>query len=242
LTIFFNPSAFALGFGASADYWIPTFEGDLRVDGNGVTGTEINLKDDLGISNENIPGAEAYFGVGNHQITLAYSQVNLSGDKRINKEIKFNGETYNVSEQVESEFNTSMIDLEYQYKLINFNYILAGLSFGIIAKVKYFDGDVKIKSSSTDTNEKIQLPIPMIGLGAKIGLLANILEARVKVTGMGYSGDFFYDAMADLSLTPFPFLNIHGGYRAMSIKTDSISDIYAKMDFYGPYVGLLISF
>jgi outer membrane protein len=242
LTLFFAPSAFALGFGASADYWIPTFNGDLRVDGNGITGDKINLKDDLGISNENIPGAEAYFGVGNHQITLAYSQVNLSGDKHIDKEIKFNGKTYNASDRVESEFNTSMIDLEYQYKLINFNYILAGLSFGIIAKVKYFDGDVKIKSSSADTNKKIQVPIPMIGIGAKIGLLANILEARAKVTGMGYSGSFFYDAMADLSLTPIPFLNIHGGYRAMSIKIDNVSDVYAKMDFYGPYAGILISF
>jgi hypothetical protein len=59
---------------------------------------------------------------------------------------------------------------------------------------------------------------------------------------MGYSGNFFYDAMADLSLTPIPFVNIHGGYRAMSLKIDNISDVYAKMDFYGPYVGLLVSF
>ena len=139
-----------------------------------------------------------------------------------------------------------MIDLEYQYKLVNFNYILAGLSFGIIAKVKYFDGDVRINSSTPgsvyDTKKNIQVPIPMIGVGAKIGLLANMLEARAKVTGMGYSGNFFYDAMADLSLTPIPFLNIHGGYRAMSVKIDNVSDVYAKMDFYGPYVGLLISF
>ena len=147
LTIFFAPSAFALGFGVSADYWIPTFEGDLRVDGNGVTGTEINLKEDLGISNENIAGVEAYFGIGNHEITLAYSQVNLSGAKTLNTEIKFNGETYDVADYVESELNTSMIDLEYQYKLLNFKNILAGLSFGIIAKVKYFDGDVRMNSS-----------------------------------------------------------------------------------------------
>jgi outer membrane protein len=240
LTIFFAPSAFALGFGASADYWIPTFKGDLRVDGNGVIGTEINLKDDLGISNDNIPGAEAYIGIGNHEITLAYSQVNLSGAKNVGTLILFNG--YPFTGNVESEFKTSMIDLEYQYKLINFNYILAGLSFGIIAKVKYFDGEVKIKSSLSDTNKNIQVPIPMIGIGAKIGLLANILEARAKVTGMGYSGNLFYDAMADLSLTPIPFLNIHGGYRAMSVKIDNVSDVYAKMDFYGPYVGLLISF
>jgi hypothetical protein len=72
--------------------------------------------------------------------------------------------------------------------------------------------------------------------------LANILEAQAKVTGMAYSGNYFYDAQADISVTPFPFLNIHGGYRAMSLKIDNVSDIYAKMDFYGPYAGLAISF
>ena len=242
LTIFCAPSAFALGFGARADYWIPSFSGNLRIDDNGVTGTDINLKDDLGISNDNIPGAEAYFELGNHEISLAYSWVNLSGAKNIDKEIKFNGNTYNVSDYVESELKTSMIDLEYQYKLLNFKNILAGLSLGIIGKVKYFDGDVRIHSSVSDTQKDIHVPIPMIGVGAKIGLLANILEARAKVTGMGYSGSFLYDAMADLSVTPFPFLNIHGGYRAMSVKIDNVSDVYAKMDFTGPYVGLLISF
>jgi outer membrane protein len=242
LTIFCAPSAFALGFGVRADYWIPTFKGDLRVGDNGAPGTEINLKDDLGISNENIPGAEAYFEVGNHEIGLAYSLVNFSGNKDIIKEIVFNGKTYNVSDHVESELKTSMIDLEYQYKLLNFKNILAGLSLGIIAKVKYFDGDVRIHSSVDDTKKNIHVPIPMIGVGAKIGLLANILEARAKITGMGYSGSFFYDALADIAVTPFPFLNIHGGYRAMSLKIDNVSDIYAKMDFYGPYVGLAISF
>ena len=242
LTIFYVPSVFALGFGARADYWIPVFKGDLRVDDNGSPGTPINLKDDLGISNDNMAGVEAYFGIGNHEISLAYSQVNLSGAKNINTYIKFNGNIYTAHTNVESDLKTSMIDLEYQYKLLNFKNILAGLSLGIIAKVKYFDGEVRMYSSEYDNKKDIHVPIPMIGVGAKIGLLANILEARAKVTGMGYSGSFFYDAMADLSVTPFPFLNIHGGYRAMSVKIDNVSDIYVKMDFYGPYVGLAISF
>ena len=241
LTIFFAPSVFALGFGVSADYWIPTFKGDLRVDGNGVPGTPINLKDDLGISNDNFTGVEAYFGIGNHEITLAYSQVNLSGAKNVDTTIVFNGYPYSHT-YVESELKTSMIDLEYQYKLLNFKNILAGLSFGIIAKVKYFDGEARMRSSLYDTQKDIRVPIPMIGVGAKIGLLANILEARAKITGMGYSDSFFYDGLADISFTPFPFLNIHGGYRAMSLKIDNVSDIYAKMDFYGPYAGLAVSF
>jgi outer membrane protein len=242
LTIFCAPSAFALGFGARADYWIPSFSGNLRIDDNGIVGTDINLKDDLGISNDNIPGAEAYFGIGNHEITLAYSRVNLSGAQNIGRDINFNGYTFDKNSYVESELKTSMIDLEYQYKLLNFKNILAGLSLGIIGKVKYFDGEVRMHSSVYDTQKDIHVPIPMIGAGVNIGLLANILEARAKFVGMGYSGSFFYDGLADISFTPFPFLNIHGGYRAMSLKIDNISDVYAKMDFYGPYAGLAISF
>lgn len=246
LIVFLSPSVFAFGFGAQAQYWIPTFKGDLRVNDNGITGTEINVKDDLGVGNENIPGVEAFFGIGNHEITLAYSQVNLSGAKNLEKNIVFRGDVYNVNAYVESELKTSMIDLEYQYKLINIKNILAGLSLGIIGKVKYFDGEVRMQSSTPgsvyDDKENIRVVIPMIGAGAKIGLVANILEARAKVTGMGYSGSFFYDAMADVSVTPFPFLNIYGGYRAMSLKIDNVSDIYAKMDFYGPYAGLAVTF
>jgi outer membrane protein len=246
LTIFCVPSAFALGFGARADYWIPSFSGNLRIDDNGVTGTDIDLKNDLGVSSDNIPGVEAYFGIGDHEISLAYSRINLSGAQNIQTEIKFNGDTYKGGAYVESELTTNVIDLEYQYKLLNFKNILAGLSVGIIGKVKYFDGEIRIHSSSVgsenDTKKNIHVPIPMIGVGVNIGLLANILEARAKITGMGYSDSFFYDGLADISFTPFPFLNIHGGYRAMSLKIDNVSDIYARMDFYGPYVGLAIRF
>ena len=148
LTIFCVPSAFALGFGARADYWIPSFSGNLRIDDNGVTGTDIDLKNDLGVSSDNIPGVEAYFGIGDHEISLAYSRINLSGAQNIQTEIKFNGDTYKGGAYVESELTTNVIDLEYQYKLLNFKNILAGLSVGIIGKVKYFDGEVRIHSSS----------------------------------------------------------------------------------------------
>ena len=128
LTSFFSPSVYALGFGVQAEYWFPAFEGDLRVDNNGVTGTEINVKDDLGVSNENFPGVKAFFEIGNHEFTVAYSQVDLSGAKKIDKEIRFDGDTYIADSYVESDLKTSMIDFEYQYKFLNLENILAGFS------------------------------------------------------------------------------------------------------------------
>ena len=242
LIIFCAPSVYALGFGAQARLWVPTFEGDLRVDNGSTTGTEVDVKDDLGMDDEYFPVVEAFWGIGNHEITVSYSMIELSGDKNIEKDIVFAGETYHVNDDVESELTTSMIDLEYQYKFLDLENFLAGFSLGLIGKLKYLDGEASIRSSANDDQQDFQIPVPMIGLGVHVGILADILEAHAKVAGMGYDSSFVYDAMAEVSVTPFPFLDITGGYRIMSLKIDDIDDIYTKMDFYGPYVGLSISF
>ncbi|HNY50396.1 MAG TPA: hypothetical protein PLV50_00545 [Smithella sp.] len=242
MIIFYAPSVYALGLGAQARVWIPTFGGELRVDDGSIEGTEMDLQDDLGIDNEFFPGVEAAFSIGDHEITVSYSLIDLSGSKHISDEIVFNGEAYPAGTNVDSELTTSMIDFEYQYKFLNLENILAGFSLGLIARVKYFDGEFTLSSSAVESQEDIQVPIPMLGLGAKIGILADILEARAKVVGIGYDSSYSYDAMADVSVTPFPFLNIYGGYRIMSLKIDDVEDIYTKMDFYGPYAGLAIIF
>ena len=242
MIIFYASPVYALGGGAQARLWIPTFKGELRVDNGSVKGTNVDLKDDLGVDNEYFPGAEAFFCMGDHEITVSFSQIALSGSKKTSDEIIFNGDTYPAGIKVDSELTTSMIDLEYQYKFLNLENVLAGLSFGFIVKAKYFDGEAKMRSSVISSMEDFQLPMPMLGLGAKVGILADVLEARAKIVGMGYGGSFFYDAMADISVNPFPFLNIHGGYRIMSLKIDEIEDIYTQMDFYGPYVGIALEF
>jgi len=82
----------------------------------------------------------------------------------------------------------------------------------------------------------------MVGAAAKIGILADILEARIKGAGMTYSGSYFYDAMADLAVTPLPFMDIHGGYRIMSLKIDDVNHIFADATFSGFYAGIGIGF
>jgi hypothetical protein len=246
MTFLCHSSALALDFGARANYWLPAVSSTLRVYKDTVVGTTIDFKDDLGVKFDNVPFVEAYLGLGNHEVTFMYAHVHCSGEKNIEKTINFNGNVFNVNAFVESEMTARIFDLEYQYKLINFKNILAGLSFGIVLKVKYIDAEAKLHSSTAgstyDEKQNLRVPVPMLGLAAQVGILANILEARAKVTGMGYSNNYFYDAMADVAVTPFPFLDIHAGYRAMAVKVDNISDVYADMRFYGPYAGLKIGF
>jgi hypothetical protein len=63
----------------------------------------------------------------------------------------------------------------------------------------------------------------------------------VLVTGIGYSDNKVFDGQAEISLTPFPFLDIHGGYRFLKIDVEE-DDV--KLDFENPgfYVALTVSF
>lgn len=242
----FVSNGYSLEFGARAYYWFPGLTADMKVDQDGTAGTDIDLKDDLGIDNESFPSVEAFAGMGKHHFSLIYTQVNYSGSKTITKPITFKGKTFATGALVESDLKTRMLDMEYQYDILNLENILAGFSVGVIGKIKYLDGEAQLKSATPgsvhDQTEKFALPIPMVGAGAHLGLLANILEARAKVTGMAYGGSTFYDAMADISLTPFPFMDIHGSYRIMKLKVDNVSNVYADMEFSGPYVGLTVGF
>jgi hypothetical protein len=209
------------------------------LDGNGVTGTEFDLKDTFDISNKGVPSVEAFAGVGKHHFSFMYTGVDYSGTGALSSPIIFGGKSY--SGNVSGDFNFRMIDAEYQYDILDLKNILAGFAIGVIGKVKYIEGEAKLNSSANgETSQTFRLPIPMVGIGANLGILANIIEARAKVAGMGYSGDYVYEALADISVTPFPFVDIHGGYRIIKFKVDSISDVTTDTTLQGPFIALTI--
>ncbi len=231
----------AFEIGARALYWFPSFKADMRVDGAGVTGSNLNLKDDLGVGTGSFPTFEVFGGLGKHNLNLAYTPISYSGSTRLTQQIRFNGQTYAAGTNVDTDLKLRMLDLEYQYTFLDTENILAGFSLGAIGKVKYIDGEAKLHSTGKQSSDTIRLPVPMVGLGAHLGLLLDILEARAKVTGIAYSGNYLYEGMADLSFTPFPFLDIHAGYKVIRVKIDH-KDTFLDSEFTGPYVGLTVSF
>lgn len=238
LVIFALP-ADAFEVGARGAYWFPSLNATMKA---GSSGTEVNLKDDLGISNSNTYWVEAFGGLGNHHLSLSYMPLDYSASTTVTKAITFNNKTYAANSDVNTDLHLKMFDAEYQYDLLNFENILAGFSVNLLGKIKYLDGEAKMNSTAVgEQKQTFTVPVPMVGAGVHAGLIANILEARAKVTGMGYSSTYFVDALADIAVTPFPFTRISGGYRYMKLKIDNVSDTYGDMDFYGPYVGLTVA-
>jgi len=238
----FSLSAHAIDLGVRGYYWFPEFTGDVRVDKDGARGSTIDLGTDMGVGNESYPSIEVFAGIGRHHINLIYTKADYSSEKTLARDITFMNNTYTSGTFVQTDSNFQMLDLEYRYDLLDMENILAGFSLGPVGKVKYVDGEIRLKSSSTDKSETFRTAIPMVGMGLHIGLIADIFEARAQITGMAYSGNSLYEYMADLSYTPFPFLDIHGGYKVIRLELDDESDVFASYEFAGPYLALTIGF
>jgi outer membrane protein len=242
LTMFVFPvSSLAFEIGARGYYWFPSLDGTVKVDEAGVVGTNIDFEDDLGIDDENYPSLEVFIGTDNHHLSLAYTGVDYSGSKTLTRSIIYNGQTYSASSLVSSSIEYDMLDFCYQYDFVNLENILAGFSLGGVFQVKYLDGEVSLKTTGIDEKEDFTIPIPMLGLNLHIGILADIVEARVRGTGITYSGDVMYEALAEVSWTPYPFIDIHGGYKTFITDIDE-DDVMFDYDMSGAFVGLTVSF
>lgn len=234
--------AMAIDLGVRGHYWLPGLDGDVKVDSGGVSGTKIDFKSDLGIDEESYPVVEAFAGIGRHHLSLSYYTVKYEGEKVLGKEIVFDGTVYQINEEVVSKFDYSMLDFEYRVDLLDLENFLAGGSFGVLGKIKYIDGVVSLESDTIEKEEQdFTAPIPMIGAHVHAGILANLLEFRAQLAGIGYSGAVLYEGFADVSLTPYPFLDVHAGYRALVLDVD-VDDVEMNLNFSGPYIGLSFGF
>ena len=233
-------STLAFEIGARGYYWFPSLDGTVKVDEAGTIGDTIDFEKDLGIEDENYPSVEVFLGGGRHHLSLTYTDIDYSGRKTLTREIIFHGETYSINDLATSSIEYKMLDLLYQYDFLNLENVLVGFSLGIVFQVKYLDGEVGLKNGGYEKEDFI-FPIPMIGFNLHIGILADVIEARLRGTAVGYSGNTLYELMADISWTPLPFLDIHGGYKTFVIDIDE-DDVIFDYDMSGPYLALTVSF
>jgi len=234
-------STHAFEVGVRGYYWFPVLKGDISVEGNGVSGTDLDLDDDLGVGDEFYPIVEAFLGLGDHHVSLSYYHADYSGTKDLTKAITFNGKAFAQNQRVSTSLEHDVSDLMYQYDLLDLENILAGFSLGIVGRVKLIDGRIQVKSGTQDEKEDFTEAIPMLGANLHIGILADIVEARVLATGIRYGDGTVFDGLAEISYTPFPFLDIHGGYRAFFIDLD-VDDVDLNYNTSGPYVALTVGF
>jgi outer membrane protein len=234
--------AHAFEVGIRGSYWFPSLDGDIRLDDGSLKGTRLDFEDDLGIDDEYYPFGEVFLGLGNHHLSFAFYRADYDGSNLLTKNINFGGKTYLAGDRIHSSLEYDVYDLTYRYDLLDLENILAGFSVGLVGRVMVFDLEAEIRSQTTaqSESEDYTVPVPLLGVNLHVGILADILEARILATAMGYWDGHMVDAQAELSFTPIPFVDIHGGYRMFFVDVDA-DDLELDYDTSGFYVGVTVS-
>jgi hypothetical protein len=233
--------AAALELGVRGYYWFPDLVADVKYDTSDVDGTDIDMVDDLGLEAESYPMIEVFAGLGSHHFSFTYYKAEYSGTDTPNEDLVFGDATFPLDNEVDTTLEYTVMDFAYQWDVIDLENFLAGASLGIVGKVKYFDVVTTLEEDSIDAELAVGAPLPMIGLNLHMGILADIIEARLQVAGIGYDGNSVIEYFGDISYTPFPFLDIHAGYRSFTVTID-IDDVEANFGTSGPYAAITLSF
>jgi len=241
----FAPSAFALGAGVRGMYWDSAISGNVHTVVSGVPETDLDVKTDLGMKDEGVFNGEVFFKAGDFTFRVAYTPLKFTGSAVLTETVDFDGNTFPVGTPVSSKIETKMIDGDVQWDLINPDLGVASMNLGVFLRLKYVDGSVEITSNDPllplSATQDFRLPIPELGAAAGIGFLKNIVRVDARVSGMAYSGSHLYEGDAFLSVIPFPFLRLQGGYRFIDLKADE-NDLKATLEIKGPYAGIQFAF
>jgi len=225
--------------GARGAYWFPKLTGSAQTNATG--DTRFDFKDTLGVKDENLPFGEAFLRLGGTTLRVGYAQIAFDGNKQLTETVVFNGTTYSVSDNVISRLDMKMLDGEVQYDFLRPDVGIAGFNIGLLLKVKYVDGKVELRNSTTTEMKDFKAPIPMLGAAAGVGFLKDMVRVDARAAGIAYSGNHLYDADAYASFAPLPFVRIQGGYRYIDLKIDK-DDTLASFKLSGPYLGAQLSF
>jgi len=223
-----------------ARYWFTTFSDTVQLSSGSVTGTNLNLIDDLNVDDKkNFWEGRVTLELGSHKLRYSYMPLSWDGTKTITQTISFNGQTYTAGASVDTKLSADYHRLGYEYDIID----LLDNRVGVIFELKYFDADARLSAPSIGLNESgtLKAPIPTIGVTGQVGL-PFLINIGGEITGVGTGSKvYLVDAEAGVNFKPAPFVVISGGYRILKFHVESSND-KVDLTLKGPFLMLRADF
>lgn len=229
-------------FSLKAAYLTLNPSGDVAVAGGGMTGSSLDIEDDLGLDDEAGYFAEMAFQWGAFRLFAAYLPISFSGDSQLTRDIDFRGETFVLGSRVESDVTIDIYEAGLAWFLVNIDDMPVRVQFGPELAIKYVDARIKLqdKSQALREDESIGVPVPTLGARARIAL-GDSLGVVGRVGYMEYNDNSFLDVDVQVEFSPLPLVGVFAGYRHLDLDVDE-NDVYIDAAFAGPYAGALVRF
>jgi len=220
-------------------FWM-TPEGDVAVGHGGVSGTRVDVADDLGYDGPYlIPGGEVVVG-DVHQFGVSVYRISLSESKRLERTIRFHDKVYPVSTVVDSSLDMTLVKAYYRFS--------PGTSLargGFVAGVEYVAAEVDAEATHIGSaSGDVSSPMPFVGLYFSsyplpfLGFEASACGAKWDLGDVSATYvDLEVRAELELMLGTF----VGAGYRCIGVDVED-DDLPVKTDvtLAGPvvYLGL----
>lgn len=224
-------------------YWITDLTAEAKVTGSGI-GTDIDLKDDLGIKDEDFPDVRFTWYPGpNSKVRLAYTQVAYSGDKTIGRTIAFDGKIYTIGTRVITYYDVKYLRLGWTWQFINI--VKGKVKFGTLVEAKGALVDISLDAPylipPIKESEKFIGGLPTVGAALDINP-HKLVNVFAEVSGI-YAGKYgyFLDGEAGIKIIPIKNVSVVGGYRIFDVTVEDEPDL-AQLRISGPFIGATLRF
>ncbi|ARD44720.1 TIGR04219 family outer membrane beta-barrel protein [Colwellia sp. PAMC 21821] len=235
-----NVQADALGIYLGGQIWDNQASGTF---GDGSSQVDFNLVDEK---------QNSFFIAFEHplplipNIRIASTALETKGNKTLNTEFEFEGETFSQGTNVNADFNVSYVDYTLYYELFDNDLV----SFDIGLTGRDFDGDVTVSASSGANSQSGSVSVtdivPMLYARTNVGLPLTGFNLYAQGNFLSIDDHTLYDYEVGVSYELIDNLaidvNINVGYRAVKLELDDLNDLYTNIEFDGVFLGTTIHF
>jgi len=166
-----------------ADFWFPNTEILVASGGtgalSGLTGTQINAKTDLGLTNKRLPKLELTLRpVPSQKFRLEYIPINFEATTTLTRNIDFNGQRYRIGLPTNTTLDWKAYRFAYEFDFVTKNRGFAGF----VIEAKYTDVAVQLTSPVLSEFASARAPLPALGGIGRFYVVPNI-SITGEVTG-----------------------------------------------------------
>lgn len=150
--------------------FLPSFDSSAKVDTSLGPGTEVNLENDLGLSDSETVywGDVSWRFARKHRLTVGYLSLTRDANAAAYEELIIGDETYPVGASLSTEFKFQTIPIGYSYSFMNKEKYEFGASLGL----HWYNIDLSVVGSTSLNDEDLDAsvsasgdaPMPLFGL------------------------------------------------------------------------------
>jgi len=232
-----------IGFEIGGYRWMPDYSGHLAVDDGVQGGTELDLEDDLGFSDND---HNVLWLTLEHPVPflpnlkVVSSDLDVSASSILSRDITFGGETFTANENVTTQIDFSNTEVTLYYELLD-NWI--NLDAGVT--LRQYDGAVSLETDPAGSNisesEDIDFIIPLLYLKGRVDIPTTGLFVDGQINIISISGNSISDTEFSIGYESEIGLGAKAGYRTFNMDIDE-DDFVSDLDFSGAYVSVFFHF